>query len=179
MVILTKESAAKIDKLLPELIKLRNGWNSPVPIEHLINLETNTYTASDIPELKKLLYLIMVEQRKTSIPEIIRGTNNFIVLEFGQPMEDLISAGGFTAIWEERDKERRLSRIRYNWTNFLVIVGILVTYGVSECSGLSKLQHQNQPKMILQSTAQLSHNDSTKKDTPKISLPVKPTTSKK
>lgn len=170
MIILTKQAAEKIDKLLESLLNFKRSYpNTNTAIDDFILSESNNYKQSDKDELKKLLYLIMVEQRKTWIPEVIRGTTNFVVIDNGEPIKDLLSAGGFTAIWKERDEERIVSRNRYRWTNFLVILGILVTYGVSECSGLLKDRHQVQQEKLSKDSCKVLQVDLTKKDEPKIS----------
>ncbi|MEI8129452.1 MAG: hypothetical protein WCG95_07540 [bacterium] len=131
MLKLTEETAAEIDILLKELLDEKpNPYHGYID---LTNLKTNNiiYKNVTVEHLKGLLYLTMVEQEKESLPIMIRGAKKPVLMDNGEPIRDFLDSGGFKKIWINREHERKLSRNRYWWTNGLVILGVLVTIGVS------------------------------------------------
>jgi len=128
---LTKKTAAEIDDLLLSLLN-----EKAIPYFNQIDLNTliqnkSEYKNYSIEYLKGLLYLTMIEQEKERLPIMIRGARNPTLVDSGEPIRDFLDVGGFKKIWENREKERKLSRNRYWWTNFLVILSILVTIALS------------------------------------------------
>lgn len=127
MLELTKNTAAEIDELLYQLLDEKaNPYHGNIDLNQLIQ-NNSKYRNSNIEYLKGLLYLTMIEQEKESLPIMVRGARQPTLMDNGDPIRDFLDVGGFKRVWQNREKERKLSRNRYWWTNGLVILGIVVT----------------------------------------------------
>jgi len=128
---LTEKTAAEIDDLLLSLLgETAILYLGSIDLNNLIQNKAE-YRNYNIEYLKGLLYLTMVEQEKERLPIMIKGTRMPVLMDNGEPIKDFLDVGGFKKIWENREKERKLSRNRYWWTNGLVILGIIVTIVIS------------------------------------------------
>ena len=128
---LTEKTAAEIDDLLLSLLgEKANPYLGSIDLNNLIQNKAE-YRNYNIEYLKGLLYLTMVEQEKERLPIMIKGARMPVLMDNGEPIKDFLDVGGFKKIWKNREKERKLSRNRYLWTNGLVILGIIVTIVVS------------------------------------------------
>ena len=145
MLTLTEKTAEEIDILLKELLSEKpNPYHSYIDLNNLIT-NNPIYKNAKVEYLKGLLYLTMVLQNKESLPIMIRGAKKPVLMDDGEPIRDFLDSGGFKKFWILRESDRKIKRNRYRWTNCLVILGILVTIGVSQ--NWAELLSQNDIKV--------------------------------
>jgi len=164
MLRLTEKTAAEIDILLKELLKEKaNPYHGYIDLDILIQ-NNPIYKGADVEYLKSLLYLTMVEQKKENLPIMIRGAKKPCLMDNGEPIRDFLDSGGFKTVWNIREGERKVSRNRYWWTNGLVILGIIVTIGVSLKWNSFELKSREKKVAPLRVEKSIPFTDSIKKN---------------
>lgn len=157
---LNKITAVQCDELLSELINLTTG-SYDIKLLNFIAI-SKKYNNVSVAEIKKLLHLIMVEQQREFIPQLLKGTDVITIMDGGLPIKDFLLGGGFTQIEIERRQKDSSESYKF-WGNTLLVAITLIFTIYQTCGEKTKDRVQTQPEKQQQVMPKSELKDSTKR----------------